>query len=591
MKKSLTIFLFAAAFIIFSGCESPFTAKVDSLNLPKGYGAVRISVNSGTDKAGERTVFPANMPNAEDITSDCFFFYNYVEGETELGEPVKHEKNGDKFFLPAGSYIVRVKAKAPNAEKPFAEGTSGEFTITAGQVNPDPALEFVSSEGLGKFKFSVILPPPGENIYEFELSNNKWGSIDGNGGISIVCNSTNFFEGTTYGFYSDDNLSSKSEDKWKFSSTAIEVQSGYYFFDLTVTDADKNVITGKREVVHIYDGLTTEIKAEDGWIFTYEDFSTSFDDEDWETVSTWEELSGLFPASNVSTEPLKIIITGSDIEFEQTIQINSEVTIVANNDVKLSRGTDVNVAGSEFTGSFFEIASGSLTLGLPYMKGSIEIDGEMEEGVQASSAIIFVNGGFFTMNSGLISGNTNVANQNVGGGNGGGVYVENGTFTMNGGEISGNTIAGFGGGVYVESGTFAMNGGEISGNTAVYDATGGNGNGGGVYVGGSGTFTMSGGKISLNHARMGGGVFVEDSAKEFSTNGGTIYGNDNTSNTNTATIGVPNGGLAIFVDVSPSTLAKAVNKTVFPDNTLSYCYNDNEDANSRFNGDWDLLAP
>jgi len=104
---------------------------------------------------------------------------------------------------------------------------------------------------------------------------------------------------------------------------------------------------------------------------------------------------------------------------------------------------------------------------------------------------------------GVVSGNITVQA-------GGTLYVEDGaiinarvitsgTFTMNGGIISGNTVSVSGGGVSVSGGIFTMNGGEISGNTSI------SGEGGGVFVS-AGEFTMNGGEISGNNAHTGGGV-------------------------------------------------------------------------------------
>ncbi|MDR0636000.1 MAG: hypothetical protein LBF87_02855 [Treponema sp.] len=92
-----------------------------------------------------------------------------------------------------------------------------------------------------------------------------------------------------------------------------------------------------------------------------------------------------------------------------------------------------------------------------------------------------------------------------------GVYVAGGTFTMEGGIISGNTARpGSGGGVYVAStATFTMEGGTISGNTAR------NGSGGGVYVAG-GTFTKRGMSTidAINQAANEGKVvYVYDGSK------------------------------------------------------------------------------
>jgi hypothetical protein len=127
--------------------------------------------------------------------------------------------------------------------------------------------------------------------------------------------------------------------------------------------------------------------------------------------------------------------------------------------------------------------------------------------------------GNFTMNGGIISGNSASP---IGNARGGGVYVSE-NFTMNGGTISGNSVGYSGGGVYASS--FTMNGGTISGNSATGSnfATDSISYGGGVYAG---SFAMNGGTISGNSAvgvfSAGGGVSVRGI---FTMDGGTINGN------------------------------------------------------------------
>lgn len=127
------------------------------------------------------------------------------------------------------------------------------------------------------------------------------------------------------------------------------------------------------------------------------------------------------------------------------------------------------------------------------------ISGNKNEGVCLA-------GGRFTMEGGVISGNT-----------GGGVNVYGGgRFTMQGGAISGNK-ADEGGGVRVSEGTFIMEGGVISGNTAL--------KGGGVYVGGGGVYV---------------GTNYFGAAATFAKPGGTVYGDDaeqNLKNTALSRIG------------------------------------------------------
>jgi len=157
------------------------------------------------------------------------------------------------------------------------------------------------------------------------------------------------------------------------------------------------------------------------------------------------------------------------------------------------------------------------------VKGNLTLRGR-------SDSVVLVNSGaYFKMEGNAsITGNTT-------GGQGGGVYVNGGNFVMEGGIISGNT-ASVGGGVFVASnGTFTMEGGTISGNTA---GTAGSGEGGGgVAIGGmglaapqsQGNFIMKGGTISGNTANTssygGGGVSLNWFGSTFTMEGGTISGN------------------------------------------------------------------
>jgi hypothetical protein len=183
-----------------------------------------------------------------------------------------------------------------------------------------------------------------------------------------------------------------------------------------------------------------------------------------------------------------------------------KLTVPDNTEISIRRGRD-------FTGSLFTVNAGaSLTLG-GSRSGSLTLDGGKDDGINAASALVTVDGGTLNMGDGVT-----LENNNNSGSYGGGVYVESGMFTMSGGTISNNTATstdyGEGGGVYVgEGGEFIMSGGTISYNTATHS------NGGSVHVESS-TFTMSGGTVSNN---TGGGVCVRGS--EFTMSYGTISGN------------------------------------------------------------------
>jgi hypothetical protein len=220
------------------------------------------------------------------------------------------------------------------------------------------------------------------------------------------------------------------------------------------------------------------------------------------------------------------------VEIDSTIEIkNKNIKLVTanpeGNSIKRKEG---------FKTALFDIPSGGkLTLGgggAPLVidggeyaatealikvsgSGEVTMNDEVMLINNKSGGGVYMEGGMFTMNGGVISGNKVNTVQLV---NGGGVFIKGGgIFTMNSGEISGNTATNYGGGVYMKDGIFTMNGGAISnGNTA--------NNGGGVYMAG-GTFTLNiNGRISNNiMAGKGGGVFMEGGTF---TNNGEISENE-----------------------------------------------------------------
>jgi uncharacterized repeat protein (TIGR02543 family) len=237
-------------------------------------------------------------------------------------------------------------------------------------------------------------------------------------------------------------------------------------------------------------------------------------------------------------------------EGENSFYPNTVFTIIN------TAGTEITIRGKEgdetaaLFGSGKEVISvfGNAQIRLEHLKitggTGIQVGGQarvvLGEGAlvqdnhsQSNGGGVYVTGGTFIVQGGIISGNTAKY--------GGGVYVGGGDFIMEEGEISGNTASTYGGGVYISDGTFTMSSGTINGNTAssgggvcasnsAFTMSGGeisenttSGRGSGVYVSGSGTFTMEDGRISGNTASFGGGVSV--SSGMFTMSGGTINGN------------------------------------------------------------------
>ena len=263
---------------------------------------------------------------------------------------------------------------------------------------------------------------------------------------------------------------------------------------------------------------------------------------------------------------ITIILRGIDSEKVISKRTSSGISFTIGNGVTLILDINITLQGwslmNNLNGRIIQVNTGGELI----MNVGSKIIGNAGGGVD-------VNGGKFTMNEGIISGNLSWTN-------GGGVYVSNGIFIMNGGEISDNDApllnTGSGGGVYISNGTFTMNNGLISNNSSR--------DGGGVFV--SSTFNMTGGEISKNTARYtenntssnkgGGGVFVNYGI--FSKTGGTITGY-NTSATNgnivrnsaggVAEIQASNVGHAIFVRTSTNNSLYR-NTTVGPTVDLSY---------------------
>ncbi|MDR2707137.1 MAG: hypothetical protein LBB87_00095 [Nitrososphaerota archaeon] len=224
--------------------------------------------------------------------------------------------------------------------------------------------------------------------------------------------------------------------------------------------------------------------------------------------------------NNAPTDKSIAIALDNDITLSDTliIPINKNITLTSNkiNDFYKLVGADgkstITVEGS----------------------GVLRLDGVIVTHVNGAEGrgVYVMENGYFIMNNGEVSGNTNTYDMYVWPRDGGGVF-NRGVFELYSGKIF-NNQATSGGGIYNMDGTFKMFGGEISNNTATgYYTDAGiryyTGNGGGVYVGG--VFELCGGKISNNKADGdGGGVYMNmyfgsTQYGVFSMFGGTISSN------------------------------------------------------------------
>ena len=251
---------------------------------------------------------------------------------------------------------------------------------------------------------------------------------------------------TISGYVSEDNLAlSKpaSKDAYLYSDVAPDepyIFGGWYLDnDFYEKWADDTPVTSALTLYPKWSDDSVDVSGKDG--------NTNF-----EKIVNY--INGI---ANVTASGYTLIIAADEVALGKTLNVNSGITLTVT-----SAGNTASTINRGFlqenANSGLLVVLGELTL------ENVIIDGQKGTYNTNAAPLVRVNeGGTFTMNDGIISGNTAA--------NGGGVYVgSSGTFTMTGGTISGNSE---GGGVYVNAnGTFNMTGGTITGNTATTSTSG-----------------------------------------------------------------------------------------------------------------------
>ncbi len=303
----------------------------------------------------------------------------------------------------------------------------------------------------------------------------------------------------------------------KLTAAGGALSGGNYYLsddlnaDLTVSGAVTLCLNG---YVLTGSGGGSVITVSDGAEFTLCDCSTDASN----TIGEVTYTTGVITGGNATNGGGVYVSSGGNFEM-------TGGTIAGNSATSYGGGVYVS-SGGTFTMSGGAIAGNSATVG-----GGVYVDGgtfTMEGGTIAANTASTNGGGVYVYGTFKMQSVEGTAAPTISGnkaGSGGGVFVygNSTTFTMEGGIISGNTATSDGGGVFVNgNGTFTMSGtAAITGNVVTY------GYGGGVYVA-SGTFKMSEtAKISANSAGFGGGVYVKGGSFEMS--GGTISGHKVTS--------------------------------------------------------------
>jgi hypothetical protein len=373
-----------------------------------------------------------------------------------------------------GDMIKVVYSSAYGGSLILQADTGGSLTLDGGNVS-DVTGSLVKVESGGNLTMNAGVT----------LWNNKT-SADG-GGV--------YFAGTTFtmnGGTIGGNSATGNGGGVYVESGTFQKTGGVIYGDDASLSADKNTAaSGNGHAVYVSAGpKKRNLTAGTG---------DALDSAKVALLGGWEFV----PSSSAISEAITTAITSGGIivlpagTYDMTgamadVTANITITTKPGAAVILKRNTG-------FTDDMIKVASGSLTLQAG-TDGSLTLDGNDVPGVTGS--LVNVDGGNLTMNPNV------TLQKNKTSGAGGGVVVSytSGNFTMNGGIISGNTSTFIGGGVEFSGTTFEMRGGTISGN----GVTGASSQGGGVYLGANGIFYMSGGTISDNTAPIGGGVYMNN---------------------------------------------------------------------------------
>ena len=226
-------------------------------------------------------------------------------------------------------------------------------------------------------------------------------------------------------------------------------------------------------------------------------------------VASWESLSSTLSDSSVT----RILLT-ENLTATKTINVSTEVEILATKDVTITRK-------SGFTGAFFNNTS-TLTLGDGTY--TITLDGGKNSNINAQAPLIQSGGegASLTLNNCKLQNNKNMSTTI----NGGAISISGGTFTMNGGVIGTeiteddenkqsweyaadeskySNYAEWGGGIYVADGTVTIKNAKVSYNY-VKDVYLPPLHGGGGILIEKGNLTLEDTEVSYNRGWLGGGV-------------------------------------------------------------------------------------
>lgn len=197
-----------------------------------------------------------------------------------------------------------------------------------------------------------------------------------------------------------------------------------------------------------------------------------------------------------------------------TLTMNDAYFVVSNNSSLRIFNSQANQEASvvNATNAVVEVNQGTLTIdsgsflnNTHVIKGNTGSTVTINGGTFQGNGLTAEDGGVIAMTSGTLNINGGHFNSNTGK-EGGAVKANGSTVTMTAGTFTSNTADTLGGALNLYNSTFTMTGGTMEYNAA--NATGWATGGGAVWAGGSSTVNLLGGKFDSNYAYASGGAIL-----------------------------------------------------------------------------------
>ncbi|GHV25759.1 hypothetical protein AGMMS4952_04360 [Spirochaetia bacterium] len=284
--KALYGFIVGAA-VLFAACSNPASPPPNAeISTVPGTGQVRVSI-AGEDfapAASVRTIYPTQPT----------LYYVYTFTKNEAGAVGQDLTTVDgTFTLTTGDWNLTVTAylEAELTNLAATGSTGAAFTVTEGVSTPvSVTLEPEKSTGSGTLTYTVTYPAGAT------LDSLDWKKLGGAGPTDLTSGLT----------------PSTAEGVTTLTGTKTAVDAGYYVITAALTDGNKTA--GKKEVVHIYQNLTTEA----AFTFEADDFTLGKREPISITADNLSQMSTLIAAeaaergSTSSTDPIVVSVAIDD---------------------------------------------------------------------------------------------------------------------------------------------------------------------------------------------------------------------------------------------------------------------------------------